>query len=103
MIRYADVPMYEGTIERGTMPAVSSQPKAPAVFVCVSAPLKWSSQPLLLLNGFSSTPKKTSPLGPTVGEAEPSSGRFARLLGLRTSLRSILLIGARVVLLRARR
>src|SRR5437016_570698 len=53
------------------MEAVSSQPKAPGVLVCERLFEKWSSQPRSWLdgNGFSNTPKYTSPSGPTVGEA----------------------------------
>jgi hypothetical protein len=44
-IRYGDVPVYDGTIDRGTIDAVSSHPNEAGVFDCVSAALKCNSHP----------------------------------------------------------
>src|SRR5947208_11083200 len=55
--------------------AVVSQPKAPGIFERERAPSKCNSHPRPWFpgKGFSSTPKYTSPSGPIVGDADPSS------------------------------
>src|ERR1700690_3441338 len=86
------------------MEAVSSQPKLPGFLVCVRSLLKCSSQPGSLWwgKGFSSTPKYTSPSGPTVGGAEEPSKSIASMPD-DGSVRRTRPTGASVVLLRAGR
>jgi hypothetical protein len=55
--RYADVPAYDGTAAAGTIDAVSSQPKAPGVFVVWRLPLQCSIQPRKWLSVALRTPK----------------------------------------------
>src|SRR5881394_1199489 len=71
----------------GTTPGVKSQPKAPGAFWTDRSWLKWRSHPREPLLGLASTPKNTSPSGPTIGEAVASSESDAPLV-LRGSRRN---------------
>ena len=69
------MPVYDDTMVAGTMDAVSSQPKPPGTPLWASVASKCSNQPRALCEPklVSSTPKKTSPSGPIVGDAVLSS------------------------------
>src|SRR3954467_10464257 len=85
------------------MDAVSSHPKdAGTPVLWVSPASNCRSQPLLLVNGFSRTPKNTLPSGPIVGDAVPRSERAAGIPFLG-SVNAMVAFTRKVVLSSARR